>query len=203
MTSSDTTRRALLRAGSLLAGASTLTLLGCAPSDDAVQGNDGGDQGYVSGAGVITQLATAERGEPIELAGEYTDGTPFNLTEWRGAPVVLNLWYAACPPCREEAPALQANYERFQDDDVEFLGINVRDQAPAADAFAKTFGLTFPSMLDLRGEAVMALAGVLPPQAVPSTVVLDDQGRTAARAVGAIEDSTLKALISDVLAEDS
>lgn len=151
---------------------------------------------------MITQLSAQERGEPIELDGEYTTGEAFDLASWRGSPVVLNLWYAACPPCRTEAPALQANYERFHDEGVQFLGLNVRDGAAAADAFSKTFDLTFPSMLDTEGRGVMALNSILPPQAVPSTVILDTQGRPAARVVGAVSDSTLTALLTDVLNED-
>src|SRR5699024_12453373 len=72
----------------------------------------------------------------------YTTLFRSDLASWRGAPVVLNLWYAACPPCRTEAPALQANFERFHDDGVQFLGLNVRDGVAAADAFSKTFKLT-------------------------------------------------------------
>ncbi|MEV0985351.1 TlpA disulfide reductase family protein [Brevibacterium sp. NPDC049920] len=203
MLSPHVSRRSLIRRSGALTAIIALGLAGCGGADDEPAGQAGSEQGYVAGSGVITQLAVGERGEPIELAAEYTDGTAFDLADWRGAPVVLNLWYAACPPCREEAPALQANYERYQDDGVRFLGINVRDQAPAAEAFANTFGLTFPSMLDQDGVGVAALSTVLPPQAVPSTVVLDAQGRPAARVVGAVDESTLKALIADVLDESA
>lgn len=58
-------------------------------------------------------------------------------------------------------------------------------------------------MLDQDGVGVAALSTVLPPQAVPSTVVLDAQGRPAARVVGAVDESTLKALIADVLDESA
>ncbi|GAB3049540.1 TlpA family protein disulfide reductase [Sediminivirga luteola] len=175
----------------------------CSPASDGLAEQAGEDKGYIAGAGVITQLGPSERGEPIDLAGEYTDGEPFDLQEWRGAPVVINLWYAACPPCRTEAPGLQANYEEFQDDGVRFLGVNVRDEAPTAEAFHRTFELTYQSMLDRDGAAVSALSNVLPPQATPSTVVLDAEGRAAARVVGEVDESTLRALISDVLAEQS
>lgn len=198
------TRRSLVRSTGLFTLAAAAGLAGCAPTNEGLAEDSpvANEQGYISGAGVITQLPPQEREEPIELAGEYTTGEAFDLASWRGSPVVLNLWYAACPPCRTEAPALQANYERFHDEGVQFLGLNVRDGAAAADAFSETFDLTFPSMLDKEGRGVMALNNVLPPQAVPSTVVLDAQGRPAARVVGAVSDSTLKALLTDVLNED-
>ena len=202
---SPLSRRSMIRRSGSLTVLLALGLAGCGsdPDELADQVPEVTEQGYISGAGVITQLPIGERGEPIELAGEYTYGTAFALADWRGAPVVLNLWYAACPPCRKEAPALQANYERYQEDGVKFLGINVRDEAPAADAFARTFDLTFPSMLDQDGLGVAALGAVLPAQAVPSTVVLDAQGRAAARVMGAVDASTLKALIGDVVEESA
>lgn len=200
---SPLSRRSMIRRSGSLTALLALGLAGCGTNTDelADQVPEVNEQGYISGAGVITQLPLGERGEPIKLAGEYTDGTAFDLADWRGAPAVLNLWYAACPPCRKEAPALQANYERYQENGVKFLGINVRDEAPAADAFARAFDLTFFSMLDKDGLGVTALGSVLPPQAVPSTVVLDSQGRAAARVMGAVDESTLKALIGDVLEE--
>ncbi|WP_344220823.1 TlpA disulfide reductase family protein [Brevibacterium antiquum] len=139
----------------------------------------------------------------MKLAGQTTSGDSFDLHDWHGSPVVLNLWYAACPPCREEAPDLQKSYESFREERVRFLGINVRDQAAASDAFTRHFGITYPSMLDNEGRAVSALSGLLPPQAVPSTVVLDSNGRPAARVVGIVDRSTLDGLITDVLDEET
>ena len=104
---------------------------------------------------------------------------------------------------RTEAPALQGSFEENEADGVKFLGVNVRDEAPAAEAFKRTFELTFPSVIDADGGAVAALSNVLPPQATPSTVVLDREGRAAARVVGEVDESTLNGLIDDVLAEDS
>lgn len=179
-------------------------LVGCAPAEKGLEDNSAAnDQGYVSGTGVITQIPEGERAGAVELSGETTNGQSFDLEEWQGSPVVLNLWYAACPPCREEAPDLQDAYMAFKDEGVRFLGINVRDEAAAANAFARQFGITYPSMLDKEGKAVAALSGLLPPQAVPSTVVLDSTGAPAARVVGIVDRSTLNALITDVLDEES
>lgn len=195
-----TSRRQVIAAG--LATVSALALAACAPKDEGLADQAADDKGYIAGEGVITQLAVADRKEPIELSGEFLDGTTFDLTDWRGAPVVLNLWYAACPPCRTEAPDLQKVYEEYRGKDVNFLGVNVRDQKAAADAFVRSFELTYPSMLDDEGRVVAALNGVLPPQATPSTVVLDAKGRPAARVVGSVDDTTLSALVDDILNEN-
>lgn len=190
--------------GSAVLAVMLATITGCAPADESVEDSSGAnDQGYVAGTGVITQIPESQRSTPVQLAGNTTNGDAFDLQEWQGRPVVLNLWYAACPPCREEAPDLQESYESFRDEGVHFLGINVRDEAAAANAFARKFSITYPSMLDKEGRAVAALSGLLPPQAVPSTVVLDANGRPAARVVGIVDRSTLDGLISDVIAKDT
>ncbi|GAA1558677.1 TlpA disulfide reductase family protein [Brevibacterium picturae] len=203
-------QRSRLRSFSRLAYGSALlavtlgAITGCAPADKGVEDTSGSnDQGYVAGTGVITQIPESQRSTPVQLAGNTTNGDAFDLQEWQGSPVVLNLWYAACPPCREEAPDLQESYESFSEEGVAFLGINVRDEAAAANAFARQFGITYPSMLDKEGRAVAALSGLLPPQAVPSTVVLDANGRPAARVVGIVDRSTLDGLISDVITKDT
>ncbi|WGW10961.1 TlpA disulfide reductase family protein [Saxibacter everestensis] len=205
MTDSISRRRALQAITGAGLGAALVSLAACSPESDALaeQADAGDDKGYIAGDGVITQVESGKRGDPIVAAGETLDGKAFSLEDWRGQVVVLNLWYAACPPCRKEAPGLQANYERFKEDDVVFLGVNVRDAKDAALAFEKTFGISYPAMLDSDGKMVSALNGALPPQATPSTLVLDHEGRPAARVVGEVDESTLKALIGDVLDEEA
>lgn len=196
-------RPATRRAALGLVGLAGLALAGCGSKDTeglAQQARSGEDKGYVSGSGVITQLSDAERGDPLDLDFTLLDGESASLAEWRPRVVVINLWYAACPPCRVEAPDLNQTFEEFGDE-VEFLGVNVRDQAGAAESFVRKFGVPYPIMLDLDGEMVSLLSGVLPPQATPSTVILDPSGRAAARVVGAVTRSTLSGLIEDVLAE--
>lgn len=192
------------RRGALgLLGLSGLALAGCGGSgseDLAQQAQSGEEKGYVSGSGVITQLSGDERGEPLDLEFETLTGETTSLAGWRPKVVAINLWYAACPPCRVEAPDLNAVYEAFGDQ-VEFLGVNVRDQAATAESFVRTFEVPYPIMIDGDGSMVSLLSSVLPPQATPSTVVLDTEGRAAARVVGEVDASTLKGLIEDVWAE--
>jgi hypothetical protein len=81
----------------------------------------------------------------------------------------------------------------------------VRDQAATARSFASEFGITYPSVLDVdRGTMQLAFSGVVAPNAVPTTIVLDRNGRVAARVLGKIPDaSVLEALITTVLKEPS
>ena len=88
---------------------------------------------------------------------------------------------------------------------IRVLGVNVRDQADTSLAFARTFDVTYPSVVDANDGAVqLALAGTIAPNAVPTTIVLDEQGRIAARILGGLDGpGILDTLISDTLAETS
>lgn len=180
------------------AAASLLVLAGCA-SDDGIAGSVG-EAGYVSGDGFVTEIAVSDRGEPMEFGGETVDGDEWTTAEHPGVTVV-NFWYAACPPCRVEAPVLVELHEQYGDD-VEFVGVNVRDGAAQARSFDETFGIEYPSILDAQGAGVQrAFSGQIAPNAVPTTIVLDAEGRIAARVSGAVQDtSILSTLLNEELA---
>ena len=157
--------------------------------------------GY-SSVGPVTEIDAAERGDPIPFSGTFDTGTSGSSEDWLGSVVVVNFWYAGCAPCRAEAPDLEALNIKYQPDGVQFVGVNVRDQAGTAQSFADAFGVTYPSFLDADGgEIQLAFAGEIAPDAVPTTLVLDRQGRIAARIVGRLDKSILNTLISDAVAE--
>lgn len=186
--------------GAALAATALLALTGCA----TVTGGwteDGEEVGYVSGDRSITLWSGDERTGPVEIVGTDYAGDPVDVAAWRGDVVVLNTWYAACPPCRAEAPDLVAFANDYADDGVHVLGINSTDEPGAAQPFERTFEVPYPSVFDQDGAAVAALQGVVPVQAVPTTVVLDREGRVAARVLGRITPSTLRAVVDDLLAE--
>lgn len=191
-------RRAALSLLGASTGAALLGLTGCSTKNDALSKQAGSGQGYVSGDGVVTQISPHDRKSPLNLDVTLLDGTKTSLEKWRPQLVVINLWYAACPPCRKEAPALATVYEKFKGK-AQFLGVNVRDQEAAAQSFVDSFSVPYPNMLDTDGSVVALLSSILPPQATPSTVILDAQGRPAARVVGEVEESTLTGIIEDAL----
>ena len=190
-------RRALFT--SAIAVGTAVVLSACSENDELAD-QAGSDQGYVSGSGVVSRVPAEDRGEPLDLSFETLDGKSMSLADLRPTPVVVNLWYAACPPCRKEAPDLKSVSEELGDK-AQFLGVNVRDQEAAANAFIQSFQVPYPNMLDSNGEMVSLRSGALPPQATPSTVIPAATGRAAARVVGEVDASTLKGLVEDVLAE--
>jgi len=179
-------------------------LAGCGGGDGGTAtGSPSGvvDQGYQSGDGSTKTWAVADRGEPIALTGTDFAGGAVDVATWRGDVVVLNTWYAACPPCRKEAPDLVQLAADYAADGVHLLGINGTDAAGVAQAYERTFAVTYPSIADTDGTAIATLQGAVPVQAVPTTVVVDSEGRVAARILGLADPSTLRALVDDVLAE--
>ncbi|MCC2315410.1 TlpA family protein disulfide reductase [Cellulomonas xiejunii] len=189
------------------ATALALALGGCA--DDSGGGAQGGsaqdvvDQGYQSGDGTTTTWAPADRVGPLEITGTDYEGTAQDLATWRGDVVLLNTWYAACPPCRAEAPDLAAVATDYADQGLRVLGINSRDAAGTAQAFQRQLEVSYPSLDDRGGEAIAALQGVVPVNAVPTTILLDREGKVAARVLGLVRASTLRALVEELLAEET
>jgi thiol-disulfide isomerase/thioredoxin len=176
---------------------------GCADKVDAgdpVVG-DVAEQGYVSGDGTTTIVAESERKVVPDLTGTTLDGEPFSLYEHRGEVVVLNVWSSWCAPCRAEAAALQEVSAELADKGVQFVGLNTRDSQAAADAFVDRFGLTYPSVVDTDGSRQLLFHETLPPAAIPSTIVIDPQGRVAGRAIGEVDRSRLLGMIEPILAE--
>jgi peroxiredoxin len=165
---------------------------------------EGGERaGYVSADTSVTSWPPAERSGPVRVTGTDYDGEPVDTAEWAGDVVVLNTWYAACPPCRAEAPDLVEVAEEYADEGVHVLGINSTDAPGAALSFERTFEVPYPSVHDSDGSAVAAMQGTVVLNAVPTTVVVDRDGLVAARVLGRVEASTLRGLVEDVLAEDA
>jgi thiol-disulfide isomerase/thioredoxin len=161
-------------------------------------GADGGRRGtsFVQGDGSFTLVAQSKRQQPIALAGDTLDGERLDVAGLRGRPVVLNVWGSWCGPCKTEAPELEAASKQLSRVGVRMIGINTKDNVAQAKAHERTYGVTYPSLVD-TGALLLALRGAVPPDAIPSTLVLDAQGRIAARISGAVTRATLLDVFTD------
>jgi thiol-disulfide isomerase/thioredoxin len=198
-----TARSTARYAGCLAAAVLLLGATACSqdPNSVAAQAKAGDQKGYVSGDGAVETIPEADRAEPVELTGELVDGGSWDSAAARGEVVVVNVWGSWCAPCVAEAPDLQQVWSDLQADEapVQFMGIDFREDPARGAAFAKKAGITYPSLSDESGVLILALQGKAP--TVPTTLVLDTEGRIAARVNGPVEASTLRGLVDDVVAE--
>lgn len=146
------------------------------------------------------EIDAGARGPAPEFGGTLLDGGQFDSTELAGDVAVVNFWGSWCGPCRVESPEFQDVYDDVRDEGVSFLGINVKDGDQQARAFVAAKGITFPSIFDPRGEVTLAFRD-FPPSAIPSTILLDRDGRVAAVYLGAVSQDTLRAVLDVLLAE--
>src|SRR5450759_3778509 len=121
-------------------------------------------------------------------------GQKLSLASYRGNVVVINFWGSWCPPCRQEAPALGSLARRLRSRDVRFLGVDIQDNPSGAQAFMRTFSITYPSLNDPSDEIALAFRGTVPPAGIPTTLLIDRSGRIAARIIGGASYVGLKAL---------
>jgi peroxiredoxin len=189
-------RRALVAA---LLAAALAAVSGCTGTN-AVSQSVAGSNGYQAGNDALTWLAPANRPEVGDVAGELLDGTHFDLASWRGKIVVVNFWGSWCEPCRNEAKALDAVYRQFRSRGVEFLGIDVREDRARASTFLRTHHVSYPSLSDPSSVLGLRFPG-LPPNATPTTLIIDRQGRIAARHSSEIFYTQLRDAVDRALAE--
>ncbi|MFZ3472085.1 TlpA family protein disulfide reductase [Streptomyces sp. 4.24] len=193
--------RVILLTAAALAGA--LTLSACDAGGAKSAGSAGGN--YVTGSNGISTVAKADRIQAPKLDGETVDGKTLDTTELKGKVVVLNVWGSWCPPCRGEAPYFAQVSKELEaaGQPVAFVGINTRDNTKEnATAFEETYGITYPSLFDPIGKLMLRFPkGSLNPNAIPSTIILDKDGKIAARTLAAVNAEKLRSMIDPVLAE--
>ncbi len=152
-------------------------------------------ENYISGNGAITFISAADRAMAPKLSGDTLYGTKFDFTGDKIA--VVNVWASWCSPCRAEMPALSALSEKNLD--VQFIGILTRDNLANAEVFARQLGVPYPNFID--DSLLLGFRNTLPANAIPTTVVLDKQGRVAARISGPVTVGGLSDLIERLTAE--
>jgi thiol-disulfide isomerase/thioredoxin len=153
---------------------------GCAVGKDAVV--QGSTFSFVSPGGkLVITYPEARRQVLAPLAGPSLadPNRQIHVSDFPGKVVVLNIWGQWCGPCRDEAPELSTVFQQTRAQGVQLIGIDVRDQRTAALDFVHDNQISYPSIFDPAGRALLALSGY-PRSVVPSTIVLDRQHRVAA-----------------------
>ena len=144
-------------------------------------------------------LAAADRPAAPTVTGDLLDGTGrYDLANHRGEVVVINFWGSWCAPCVAEADDLESTYQATKPNGVTFLGVNVHDELDLARRFA-ALRSTYPSVFDPASK--LALGFAVPPTAIPTTMIIDRQGRIAAVAFSAVLRADLEPVVNQLAAE--
>ena len=148
-------------------------------------------------------LTVNERTEELSAGGEVA--SPFTLSllqggelvsaDLRGRVVMVDFWASWCPPCRDEAPVLGQVYEEYRDRGVEFVGINLWDNAGDAEIFLQQQGHSYPNGVDEGGKIAISY-GV---RGIPEKFFIDAEGRIVRKFSGPVDASKLREILDSLL----
>lgn len=143
----------------------------------------------------------AKRQEAVDVTFYDSEGKAVKLSDYYGKPVVMNFWATWCGYCKKEMPDFQEVYEEYKDK-VEFLFINStdgsRETREKAETYLKEQGYTIPAFYDEDLDAVYTYSV----NSLPTTMLLDKQGRVAAYAPGLVEKEALVSALDALLGEE-
>jgi peroxiredoxin len=114
-----------------------------------------------------------EKRPAIDFSLKRVDGGTVTLSKLKGKVVFLNFWATWCPPCREEMPSMEILYQRFHDQGLELLAVDLMENSKTVSAFLANNRLSFPAVLDTSGR-VSSFYGI---QAIPATFIIDRDGK--------------------------
>lgn len=150
---------------------------------------------YVAGNGTVTFIEKGSRKLGPVLTGKTLSGENYQLPN--GGIVVVNVWASWCAPCRAEAPTLAELADKYEG--VVFLGVLTRDSEVSARAFEKRFKIPYPTLID--DSVLVGFKDSLTANAIPTTIIMDKEGKVAARISGQVTYSSLRSLIEKIHAE--
>lgn len=136
-------------------------------------------------AALAVALARGETPQAPEFTLPRLDAEGMlTLTSLQGKVVVLNFWASWCIPCKDEAPAIEATWQRYKDRGVVFVGVNVQDLTPKALKFLKDTHATYPNVRS-GDNAVYRAYGLT---GVPETFFVNRDGRIVKKFPGVVTD---------------
>jgi len=159
----------------------------------------GGNSGvtYVAGSRSAVLYSAGHRPAAPDFTATTLTGSRLDFSAYRGQVVVLNFWGSWCAPCRQEAPTLAVTSQQYRPDGVTFLGVDVRDDPASALAFAREFGVPYPSVSDSGSVITLDFTAVVPIAGTPTTLVIDRTGHIA----GAVFGPATQLDLTDILAQ--
>ncbi len=153
---------------------------------------------YVDGNNSAVLYAAGHRPVAPDFTGTTLTGSRLSFSSYRDQVVVLNFWGSWCVPCRAEASTLSEVAAQYRSSGVAFLGVDVRDTTASAEAFARSFGITYPSVSDPSSVITLDFTSVVPVAGTPTTLVIDRTGHIAGAVFGSVTYPELTTILTKV-----
>jgi thiol-disulfide isomerase/thioredoxin len=153
------------------------------------------ENAYVAGSGSAIYINQADRKDAPIISGETLTSGEKTLN--RNQVTVINVWASWCAPCRAEAPLLQDFSVQYPE--VQFAGVLTRDNISSAKAFYENFKITYPTFID--DSLLIGFKGSLIPNAIPTTLIIDKQGKVAVRISGEATVASFRKMLEMVIAD--
>ncbi|NEW06126.1 redoxin domain-containing protein [Paenibacillus sp. SYP-B3998] len=152
---------------------------------------------------IITNLSASDSKKYPQVGDKATefsliglDGKTHELSDYKGKPLLINFWGTFCPPCKEEMPALQRQYDKWSQQGVVFLEVNVDKNKVTVQSFMDQYKLNMPVLLDAK-EQVRKMYGVMD---YPTTFFIGADGKVEVKKIGQMSelfiDETLTKLVA-------
>lgn len=154
-----------------------LTAVACGGPDEAVP--QGIDEGNRARDFTLTSL----------------DGSEISLSDYEGSVVLVNLWATWCPPCRAEIPDFEEAYRAHKDGGFVVLGVNVEEPRQVVEPFVDSMGMTYPVLLDERGQVMREYRGL----GLPMSLLVDQDGVIRERHMGTLTADHLNGYLTKLL----
>ncbi|MFQ5859088.1 MAG: TlpA family protein disulfide reductase, partial [Anaerolineae bacterium] len=143
---------------------------------------------YAGGASLVFDYALASGDEAPGFRLEALDGGTLSLDDLKGRTVLVNFWATWCNWCKYELPALQAVHEKYQDDGLVVVGVDVEEPRALVEAYVQRYGVSFPVVLDVEG----ATAEAYRVRGLPMTYFVDRNGAIVRVQRGAMREDELE-----------
>ena len=170
--------------------AALLLLAGCGNANSNTP-----QESFVAGNGATSYISVGDRVAAPKISGMTLLGTNYSLP--RNAVAVVNVWTSWCSPCRAEEPTLAALTRKYPE--INFVGILTRDNPVSAEAFVRKYKSPYPTLID--DSVLIGFSKSLPANAIPTTLVLDKNGKVAGRISGVVTIASLSELIEKIKSE--